>query len=120
MFFKDKRKAENKVEGTKGEIIATQFLSLKKYKVLEANYSTKLGEIDIIAEDNGILVFVEVKARGTLAFGRPAEAVNWRKQNKIKKIAEIYLMKNNKFFCDVRFDVIEIVGDDLNHIENAF
>ena len=111
----------NKVGGFKGEEIAVNFLKEKKFKILERNYSNKIGEIDIIAENKGVLVFVEVKARETLAFGRPAEAVDNRKQQKLRNVAQIYLMAKKKTECDCRFDVIEILGEKvLQHIENAF
>lgn len=120
MYDKDVRKEKNKIVGSGGEIIAVEFLRNKNFKILETNFSCKLGEIDIIAEKDGIIVFVEVKKRSTLAYGRPVEAVNFAKQRKIKKVAEIYLMVKHKNFADVRFDVIEIVGECVFHIENAF
>lgn len=110
----------NKVKGDIGEDKAVKFLKSKKFKIVEKNFKNKLGEIDIIAEKDGLLVFVEVKNRETCMFGRPIEAVDYRKQNKIKKVAEIYLMLKNENFRDVRFDVIEILGEKINHIENAF
>ena len=64
-------KVRNKIEGDRGEILAVEFLKKKGYKVVETNYTNKLGEIDIIALDKKTLVFVEVKCRSTLAFGRP-------------------------------------------------
>lgn len=110
----------NKIKGNKGEEIASNFLKKNKYKILERNYSNKIGEIDIIAEKNGVIVFVEVKERETLTFGRPVEAVDGRKQNKIRRTAEVYLMSKRKNWVDVRFDVVEILGDEINQIENAF
>ena len=65
-------------------------------------------------------MFIEVKNRSTYRFGRPIEAVDFRKQSKIKKVAEIYLMIKNKYYNDVRFDVVEVSNDNLEHIENAF
>ena len=114
------RKNYNKVQGRIGEIDAVEFLKKKGYKVLETNYTNKLGEIDIIAKDKNVIVFVEVKRRSTLMYGRPIEAVNFYKQQKIKKVAEFYLMKNNMIDVDVRFDVIEILDKQIEHIENAF
>ena len=60
----------NKFKGGYGEEIATTYLKKKKYKIIEKNYANRIGEIDIIAEDKNVLVFVEVKARETLEFGR--------------------------------------------------
>lgn len=111
----------NKFQGAKGEELAAKFLKEKNFKILERNYSNKIGEIDIIAEDKGVLVFVEVKARETLQYGRPAEAVDFRKQQKLRGVAQVYLMSKNKIDCDCRFDVVEILGDKiLSHIANAF
>ncbi len=118
--MKDLAKINNKINGDKGEILAANFLKKKKYKILQTNFKIKLGEIDIIAEKDGVIVFVEVKNRSTFAYGRPIEAVNAQKQNKIRKVAEVYLMLKNKSLNDTRFDVIEVSGDQIDHIENAF
>lgn len=113
-------KEYNKINGTIGEIDAVQYLKNKKYQIIATNYRNRIGEIDIIAKDENTLVFVEVKRRATLAFGRPCEAVDFRKQQKIRKVAELYLLTTKQYYADVRFDVIEILGDEINHIENAF
>lgn len=118
--FKDYTKIKNNIEGKKGEIKAVLFLKKDGYKILETNFKNKIGEIDIIAEKDGVIVFIEVKNRSTYRFGRPIEAVDFRKQSKIKKVAEIYLMIKNKYYNDVRFDVVEVSNDNLEHIENAF
>ena len=110
----------NKINGTIGEIDAVQFLKNKKYQIIATNYRNRMGEIDIIAKDKNALVFVEVKSRATLLYGRPCEAVDFRKQQKIRKVAELYLVTTKNYYADVRFDVIEILGDEINHIENAF
>lgn len=113
-------KERNKIEGDIGEIETANFLKKKGYKILATNYRNKLGEIDLIAMDKSVLVFVEVKRRSTLSFGRPIEAVDFRKQQKIRRVAEMYLIYNHKPYANVRFDVIEILGDEINHVENAF
>ena len=110
----------NKVVGGKGEILAEKFLKKQNYKILERNYQNKIGEIDIITQDKDTLVFVEVKARETCLFGRPCEAITPYKQNKIRGVASYYLMMNNLRDTDCRFDVVEIVGEEINHIKNAF
>lgn len=117
---KDFAKVKNKIEGGVGEIKVVNFLKDKGYRIIQTNYKTKFGEIDIIAFKDGVIVFVEVKRRSTLAFGRPIEAVDFRKQQKIRKVAEIYLMLKKKFDANCRFDVIEVLGDKINHVENAF
>lgn len=120
-YEKQTSKIRNKIEGSKGEILAIEFLRDKGYKIVETNYKNKLGEIDIIALDGKTLVFVEVKCRSTLAFGRPYEAVDARKQQKIRRVAELYLVIKHKYYADCRFDIIEVLGGEIiGHIENAF
>ncbi len=117
---KDLRKVENKIKGTRGEILAAKFLKGKGYKILKTNFTTQIGEIDIIAKDKDYIVFVEVKSRETYAFGRPAEAVDEHKQYQIRGTAQMYLMFTHQNNANCRFDVVEIVGEKINHIENAF
>ena len=109
--------------GKKGEDIAADYLTGKGYKILHRNYRTPLGEADIIISDNDILAFVEVKARTGNAFGEPFEAVDLRKQKKIKKIA-LYYLKMHKFEKLVRFDIVSIVSkngkEEITHIIEAF
>lgn len=119
-YDKDITRVKNKIEGDSGEIQASNFLKSKGYVILQTNFKTKFGEIDIIALHKNVIVFVEVKKRSTCAFGRPCEAVDYRKQQTIRRVAEVYLMMKNKTLNDVRFDVIEILGDEINQIENAF
>ena len=112
-------KVFNKVKGGKGEYSAIKYLENNKYKIVETNYKNKVGEIDIIARQKDCLVFIEVKARQTKQYGLPSEAVDARKQRKIRLVAEGYLIKC-KEIPQCRFDVIEILGDEINHIQNAF
>ena len=114
---------QSNIYGKKSEIIAADFLKQKGYKIIELNHKNKVGEIDIIAQDKEYLVFVEVKARMSRAFGDPLEAVNYRKQQKIRQVAELYLIKKRKTDANCRFDVVAILGDEdsnIRHIENAF
>lgn len=113
-----------KYVGQKGEDIAADFLKGKGYNILHRNYRTPLGEADMIVSDKDILVFVEVKTRTGTAFGQPFEAVDHRKQGKIRKIA-LYYLKQLKLEKQVRFDVVSIVSrngsrPDINHIIEAF
>ncbi|MBE7075821.1 MAG: YraN family protein [Clostridiales bacterium] len=113
-------KVLNKIKGDCGEILAQKFLRKLKYKIIETNYKNKFGEIDIIAQKDGKIVFVEVKSRETSAFGRPIEAVDLNKQNKIKKVAEFYLILHNQYYQEVRFDVVELLDGEITLTENAF
>lgn len=108
----------NKIKGDIGEEIACQHLKKQKYKILERNYKNKIGEIDIIAQKKKEVVFVEVKYRSDDCFGLPSEAVGKSKQHKIRLVAEEFLSSHK--FEDIRFDVIEILGEEINHIVDAF
>lgn len=110
----------NKVLGVSGETLACNYLKKKGYKLIERNYKNKIGEIDIIASKKNMIVFVEVKTRETTMFGNPSEAVDYHKQNKIRKVSKRFLQENKLTDVPCRFDVIEVVGDKINHIENAF
>ena len=103
-----------------GEALAKEFLLKNGYTILALNYKTKLGEIDIIAEQGRVVVFVEVKARSSVRFGLPREAVTAQKQNKIQQIALQFLRTKRMLNVPMRFDVIELLGDQLTHIPNAF
>ena len=109
-----------RLKGIFYEKIAQNYVKSLGYKILETNFSNKIGEIDIIAQDKDYLVFIEVKSRASEKFGRPSEAVNYAKQTKIRRVAESYLIKKhlNNQFC--RFDVLEILENDINYIINAF
>ena len=109
-----------KIPGKIGEAVAFNYLKQNDYKILETNFTCKMGEIDIIAKKDEIIVFVEVKARTTKKFGLPCEAVTPYKQHKIKLVATYYLQKTQNFDKICRFDVIEILGENINHIQNAF
>ena len=111
----------NKVYGGFGETKAKEYLENKKYQILATNYRSKIGEIDIIAKDKDTIVFVEVKYKESLRFGCPREMVTYAKQNKIRKVALGYLQSKGLFDkVNIRFDVIDILGDKITHIQNAF
>jgi len=106
--------------GRAGELKAAEFLEKKGFKILKTNYKTHVGEIDIIAEDDKTLVFIEVKTRSGDGYGAPSEAVDYKKQEKYFKVASEYLIKENKTDAVCRFDVVEIEKGEINHIFNAF
>ena len=120
--FLKNMKTDNKVVGNLGEDMACKYLQEKNYYILERNYRNRLGEIDIIAMDRGVLVFVEVKARKNRRFGVPQEAVNDIKRHKIDKTANLFVAEKNWYKLRRRYDIIEIIFDEdyINHIENAF
>jgi putative endonuclease len=110
--------------GLDAEAIAAQYLVRKGYTILERNYRTALGEIDLVARHEGVIVFVEVKSRRTARRGDPKWAVTAAKQRKISKTALIYLKKHRQMDARARFDVVTIQpGGDRPRIElisNAF
>lgn len=110
--------------GKKGEELAVCQLKELRYKILERNFKCSLGEIDIIARDKNILVFVEVKTRATRDFGGPAAAVNERKQRQLSRVALTYLNQKKLFHVPARFDVIAVElippSPRIEVIRNAF
>ncbi len=115
----------NKRIGNAGEDIAAAELSRLGCRIIERNFRCRIGEIDIIAEKDGILIFVEVKTRRSRLFGRPSEAVNWAKQRKIIKTSQSYLLYRKIENMPCRFDVVEVyIGPNQQNvvtwIKNAF
>jgi putative endonuclease len=95
--------------GLLGEKIAFKLLSKKGYTILQKNYKTTFGEIDLIALENNNLVFIEVKTRTGLDFGQPYESVSKRKLHQIQKAGQIYSLKNPKLPKSLRIDVVSIL-----------
>lgn len=116
---------EKKVVGAIGEKIASGFLKGRGYKVIDANYRTTLGEIDLIARKGKTIVFVEIKTRATSSLGPPLLSVTPRKQRHIVRAALIYLKTHGLLDADWRIDVVSVKLDGLynaesiEHIENA-
>lgn len=113
-------KQENKIKGAEGEALAKNYLKSHKYRILETNYSNHCGEIDIIAEKKKTIIFVEVKSRASCEFGAPCEAVTPAKQNKIRRAAMLYLQEHHQTENEIRFDVVEVLDGEINHIEECF
>lgn len=110
----------NRKSGIEGENIAVEYLKRHGYKILDRNFACKTGEIDIICERENMLVFVEVKARENTNYGMPCEAVTSSKIRSIVKTAEVYLLKKRRINSPCRFDVVEVLRGEVNHIEDAF
>ncbi len=111
--------------GRVGEEIATAYLIWRGYGICERNYRYRQGEIDIIAQKEKVLIFVEVKTRRCKKYGLPCEAVSIRKQHTIKSMALRYLQQSKQSHISFRFDVIEVyAGDDdlytVNHLIDCF
>lgn len=118
---------ESRLRGRWGEDQAAEYLRRKGFRVTDVNWKCRFGEIDLIAEDGVYLCFVEVKLRKTAAYGSAAAFVDWRKQQRLRTAAELYLA-GRPTGLQPRFDVIEIYAPQgtgtenpgIFHLENAF
>ena len=118
---------ESRRLGRWGEDLAAKFLVGKGYRVLDRNWKCRFGELDLVAEGEGYLCFVEVKLRRTQRFGTGAEQVDQRKREKLRTAAELYL-QTHPAVLQPRFDVIEVLAPNglgtknpkIRHIEGAF
>lgn len=109
----------------RGETLACDFLIQQGFQILERNFRCPIGEIDLIAEKNRRLHFIEVKSRSSHAFGRPEEAVHEAKQQKIFRLALWYLKKSRRGEGPLSFDVIAVTfraphAPEIQHLEHAF
>ncbi|MGL5260284.1 MAG: YraN family protein [Lachnospiraceae bacterium] len=111
---------ENKrAVGTFYEEMAISFLKKNEILILEKNYRTRYGEIDIIGREDDTIIFFEVKYRKSIEYGHPTEAVNKKKQKIICKVATQYCVTH--FVNDlVRYDVISICNGEIEWYKNAF
>lgn len=110
--------------GRWGEEKAAEYLKRKGYAIVRKNFRCFAGEIDIIAQKEGLLLFVEVKTRRSHAFGRPCEAVNSRKQERIHNAAAIFRDRYAKGYTDIRFDIMEVEAKEsaftIRQMKGAF
>ena len=117
----------NNLAGAWGEALAADYLKKKRYKIIASGYRSRFGEIDLIAATRTHLVFVEVKLRKSDRFASAREFVDYRKQNRLRTTAAIYLSENPTDL-QPRFDVIEIYAPggvstpkpEICHMEDAF
>jgi len=122
--------SDKKATGSAGEDAAAFSLAKEGFDVIARNYRFgKFGEIDIIAREKEYICFIEVKTRKGNLFGTPSEAVGRRKQDRMKRLAWMYIRKCGLEGCSVRFDVVEVTGrhgpkgfepTEINLIRNAF
>lgn len=110
--------------GRYGEIRACEYLEKQGYKIITKNFWTKMAEIDIIMLDKEEYVFVEVKTRNSMQYGKPIEAVDINKQKHMIMAAQYYIYINSLEDYNVRFDVIEVYiypqNEVINHIKGVF
>ncbi len=97
--------------GQAGEEAAVAFLKKKGYRILETNFRSAVGELDIVAEQKQTVVFIEVKTRSSPEFGHPSQAVTPAKQRKLAQVAQSFLARYKIQDRDIRFDVVSISGD---------
>ena len=103
-----------------GEKLAQKYLKKNGYKILSTNEKNQFAEVDIIAEKNNEIIFIEVKSRTNLEYGTPGEAVTIKKQQAYIRFSQQYVVKNKIADKNLRFDVIEILNGEINHIISAF
>ena len=117
----NKSLTSRKKQGNKAEELALHFLKKKGLKLIEKNFSTRAGEVDLIMQDDDTVVFIEVRYRKNTDFGGAAASVTPKKQLRVIKAALAYQQKNTSQ-SSMRFDVVAIEGDneDLNWIQSAF
>ena len=110
--------------GKKSENLAVWYLKKNGYKIIEQNYRTPLGEIDIIAKEKKTIVFVEVKSRQSIRYGNPKWAVTPKKQRKISMVALQYLKSTRQMDAKARFDVVAVMSNrdqpQIEIVKNAF
>lgn len=117
----------SKLTGAWGEAVAAEYLRKKRYQIVASGYHSRFGEIDLIVKNRKYLVFVEVKLRKSSNFAQAREFVDFRKQEKLRTTASLYLSENPTNL-QPRFDVIEIyapegtltVSPEIYHMEDAF
>jgi putative endonuclease len=110
--------------GKKSENLAVWYLKKNGYKIIEQNYRTPLGEIDIIAQEKKTIVFVEVKSRQSIRYGNPKWAVTPKKQRKVSMVALQYLKSTRQMDARARFDVVAVTSNhdqpQIEIVKNAF
>lgn len=102
---------ERKETGARGEEHAARFLRRKGYRILDRNYRCPVGELDIVAEDGGMLAFVEVRTRRAPCLVRPEETVNWTKAQRVARLADYYVVARGLEERAWRMDVVSVQVD---------
>jgi putative endonuclease len=109
--------------GHSGEDLAAALYRRRRFRVVDRNWRCAYGELDLVATRGSLIVFCEVKARSSRHCGEPAEAVDVRKQGRLRVLAGRWLAEHSGRYRRVRFDVVSIVGGDsleVTHVEDAF
>ncbi len=106
--------------GASGEDAAAAALLAAGYQIVERNFTCKAGELDIVARDGDVLVFVEVRSRANAAHGHAAEMVTPGKRARVARVARVYLAARVPVFDECRFDVVAITGDAIDILKDAW
>jgi len=115
-----KKRAAHLLKGQQAEEVAYDYLSSQGLRLLARNYTARCGEIDLIMLDDNVLVFIEVRYRKNTQYGGAAGSVNYKKQQRIRNTAAVYLQKNGADY-PARFDVCAIDANmHINWIQQAF
>jgi putative endonuclease len=102
--------------GAVAEARAVALLLAHGYDIVERNYRCEIGELDIVAADGDVMVFVEVRSRANIEHGHAIESVNRKKQQKVSRVAEVYLAHKQPTYEEFRFDVVAITGERARDI----
>ena len=112
--------APHLLKGRKGERIACRYLLKHGFDILARRYRSRSGELDIIAYEGELLVFLEVKTRSSADFGEPWEFVDWQKQQTLRRAAEDFIADNDLGQYAYRFDIVSVLGTEVTLFRNAF
>lgn len=111
----------NQEEGKRGEDCAVSYLQKHGYKIIERNFRTRNGEIDIVAVDTterpSVLAFVEVKTRSSQHFGKPIESINYFKLQTLQKTAIFYAHTHTNLPTQMRIDAVTVIFDSFNNVQ---
>jgi putative endonuclease len=118
------RRSERQDFGIEGEDATARLLESQGYVIRSRNFRCRYGELDLVAEKDGTLCFVEVRMRSSAVWGDPSNSISWSKQRRIVKAALHYLLAYGLRNRMIRFDVVSVVGRGrdaaLEHLPNAF
>lgn len=129
MFWQRKIKEPNwysrKEVGAWGEEVAAQYLRNKGYKIVARHWTHRIGEIDIVAARGGRIIFVEVRTKTSLRYGRPEESVGWHKQEHLRRTANVYMLKHKLGNVPYQIDFLAVMWEaarrvaTVRHLENV-
>lgn len=117
--------SSRKQVGAWGEAKAAQFLQDKGYKILAKHWTHRIGELDIVAAKSGRIIFVEVRTKTSLRYGTPEESIGWHKQEHLRRMANLYMLKNKLNDVPYQVDTVAVLYDSMRkeitirHLENV-